>query len=160
MICTRCRERDAQIHLTELSEGGATTAHLCPACYAVASGQSVERVERELRQSGVQFDAVASRTDGFELRPDRVTLKVGEATDLYDLRVHARTRRHGFRRLERIGCRIDFKSLDPAVAEWNPEDSTIVGRAPGRTALSITPDRPDRFGNQPTLAVEIEVRAD
>ena len=155
MICTRCREREAQIHLTEIRDASVTSAQLCPPCYAEAFGQSLERVERELRQSSAQFDAVTSRTYGFELRPKRVALKVGETIDFYDISVHAQTRRFGFRRREAIDWSLDASSLDPAVAEWNGQE--VVAKAPGRTALSITPDRPDRFGNRPTLPIVIEV---
>ncbi len=153
MRCSRCAEHEATVHLTEVADGTATATHLCSGCYAAVSGQEPSDVASELREAEMRIQALEARTSGFDVRPERLRLHVGEAFDLLDLAVYART---GWLRRERISWSLDPATLDAVVAEIDAT-GCLAARAPGRTRLCLRPDWRDREGQQAVLAVEVEV---
>ena len=154
MLCTRCAQREARIHLTSLMDTGATTERLCVPCHALESGRSVEAIEEEFLAHNRHVRDLERRTERFEVRPRAVQLRVGQTLDLLDFEVVARAR---WLRRERVSFEPDLARLDPEVVDRDASGDLVARRA-GRTALAVRPVQTDRRGERPSLMVEIEVR--
>lgn len=146
MLCERCKQRDAKIHVTQIKSGNQTSVHLCPIC-AQESGISSKKA--------ISIQSLISTLAG---AGEEAAAAVND-----DARAFVSCRSCGmsyndFRQTGRFGCKDCYRVFEPhvsALIQKVQRGEQHEGKIPKRTGILLR-DRIEDLRIRLTRAVEQE----